>query len=242
MEAGDTPSRAAKWRSRCRRAPKRTACACLLLLLLYAALVVVGMIPVNNDFEPTEGGVEILVSSSSVHADVVLPVCNDVIDWRREFPAEYFSGDVSAATHVAIGWGDKGFYIHTPTWSDLRASTTAKALFWPSGSCVHVSFTTRNQPDARAVTISEEQYRDLVAFLRRTMRYDEDGDKIPIPGAAYTWYDAFFEAEGYYHCLNTCNCWVGRGMRAAGIRTGWFTPMPKTVFLYLPKDEGTEKS
>jgi hypothetical protein len=32
----------------------------------------------------------------------------------------------------------------------------------------------------------------------------------------------------------TCNCWVGEAMRSAGIRTAWFTPLPKTVFLYLP--------
>jgi len=46
--------------------------------------------------------------------------------------------------------------------------------------------------------------------------------------------DVRCQARGSYHCLNTCNCWVGRALRSCGVRTGWFTPLPKTVFFYLP--------
>ena len=205
------------------------------LLLLYVIVVLIGLIPVNNDFQPADDGIEILLTSNAVHADIILPIRTDVIDWREEFPAHCFSGNVENATHVAIGWGDKGFYIDTPRWSDLRASTVAKALFWPTGSCLHVSFTMRDLPNARTVRITPEQYANLVHFIKKSMRSSERPETTLIRGAAYLWYDAFFEAKGRYHCFNTCNCWTGRAMQAAGIRTGWFTPLPKTVFLYLPE-------
>src|SRR5438105_3539476 len=101
-------------------------------ILFYLLAVLVGLIPVNNNFEPTPDGIEVLLVSSSIHCDFVLPIQTEVINWRDHLPAHCFSGDTRAATHVAIGWGNKGFYINTPTWDDLRFSTVINALFWPS--------------------------------------------------------------------------------------------------------------
>lgn len=215
---------------------RRIAATAALLLLLYFVIILVGLIPVNNDFQPADDGVEILVTSNPVHADLILPIATDAIDWREEFPAEAFSGDTGGATHVAIGWGDKGFFIHTPTWADLRFSTTTHALLWPSDSCLHVAMTREEYFDAsaRSVKITDAQYAELVGHINASFRLDDSGNRIPIPGVSYHESDAFYEAHGTYHALNTCNSWGGRAMRAAGIRTAWLTPLPKTVFLYLP--------
>ncbi len=88
---------------------------------------------------------------------------------------------------------------------------------------------------ARSVRISVAQYERLVAYINASFQQAEDGSKIHIRNAAYGSNDAFFEAHGSYHCFNTCNCWTGGAMRSSGIRTAWFTPLPKTVFLYLPE-------
>lgn len=206
-------------------------------IVFYLMIVLIGLIPVNNDFQPTPGGIEILFVSNAVHADIVLPINTESINWREHFPANCFSGDTSRATHVAIGWGDQGFYLETPTWADLRFSTAANALLWPSDTCLHISFYTADpQSDsARSVTISAAQYERLVQFINSSFRRDEDGSIIQIGNEAYGTNDAFFQAHGIYHCCNTCTCWVGKAMRSAGIRTGWFTPLPKTVFRYLPE-------
>ncbi|MEQ8790817.1 MAG: TIGR02117 family protein [Pirellulaceae bacterium] len=208
----------------------------LLAMLLYAAIVLVGLIPVNNDFEPTADGVEIHVISNAVHADLVMPIEAAGVDWRERFPAACFRGDTADATHVAIGWGDRGFFLETPTWADLKASTTANALLWPSDSCMHVRLTKLNYlaEDARSVRISPEQYGRLVEHIRSTFVQNGDGSFLPIAGAHYGQHDAFFAARGAYHGLNTCNSWAGRGLRSAGVRTGWLTPLPKTVYWYLP--------
>ncbi len=206
-------------------------------MALYVLIVLVGLIPVNNEFEPTPDGVEILLISNPVHADLVLPVDTNTVNWREHFPADCFSGDTSGATHIAFGWGDKGFFIETPTWADLRASTAAKALFWPSDTCMHVRLTKaeRLRDGSRSVRISVTQYERLVEYINESFRQESDGSRIQVGVAAYGPHDAFFEAHGTYHCINTCNCWIGGAMRSAGIRCGWLTPLPKTVFLYLPE-------
>ena len=208
----------------------------LFLLAIYLFVALAGLIPVNNDFEPTTDGVEIMVTSTAIHADLVLPIRNETVDWSRRLRPSNFAGDVSGATHVAFGWGNKEFYVDTPTWADLKAGTVFRALFWPSATCMHVEMIDDHAipAEARKTRISHEQYRRLVEHVLGSFRRDEDGGFLLIEGGAYGANDAFLHAHGSYHAFDTCNCWVGRGLKAAGVRTGWFTPLPKTVSLYMP--------
>ena len=219
---------------------KRIVKAIGVSILLYLLIVLVGLIPVNNDFQPDPDGVLIHVTSNAVHADVIVPVSNSIVDWRQEFPAGVFSGPISAATHVAFGWGDKGFFIETPTWNDLKVSTAANALLIPSESCMHVVFTHVDSygQEKRSVWISHSQYEKLVEYIRASFAADETGRRISIPDSAYGDRDAFFESLGRYHALNTCNSWVGRALAAAEVRVPMLTPMPKSPMLYLPKECG----
>ena len=54
-------------------------------VLVYLAILLVGLIPVNNDFVQTEGGVKLYLVSNAVHTDVIVPKSNQVIDWEEEF-------------------------------------------------------------------------------------------------------------------------------------------------------------
>jgi uncharacterized protein (TIGR02117 family) len=212
-------------------------CCQLLVFLLvsYFLIAFIGLIPVNNDFEPTVGGVEIMVTSSEIHADFVLPIRNETVDWTEHLLPSDFTGNIRGSTHVALGWGNKEFYIETPTWADLKAATVIRALFTPSETCMHVNmWNEQDVPEgSRKTTISQEQYRGLVDYIRGSFRRDADGRFLLIAGRGYGSNDAFYHANGSYHALNTCNCWVGRGLRAAGVRTGWFTPLPNTVTHYM---------
>jgi len=213
----------------------------LLLLVLaliggYLLIVLVGLIPVNNDFDPSQGKIDIRVISSAVHADFLLPISNQVIDWRTVFPADCFRGDTSKVTHLAIGWGDRGFFLETPTWADIKVSTTANAMLWPSKSCMHVvmAYSNYGADGARQLFLTEQQYTELVEFIQQSFRRNEAGEILQIPDFSYHSNDAFFEARGSYNCLNTCNTWTGRGLKKCGVRVPCLTPLPKSVFLYLP--------
>ena len=225
--------------SRRRRILRRVTRITLCLILLYPVINLIGLIPVNNGFQSSPEGVEVFVISNAVHADLVMPIRHETIDWRERFPAECFVGNTDVATHVAIGWGDKGFFLETPTWADLKFSTAAHALLWPSESCMHVVLTGKQYmgEDARSIVMSTDEYQRLVDFIQESFRVDDSGANIQIEGYSYAKNDAFFEAFGSYSCVNTCNTWVGRAMQSAGIRTPWLTHLPKTVFLYLPQDE-----
>ena len=220
-----------------RRGIGRFFLAFFLVIVLYFLIVLVGLIPVNNDFKPTPNGIPIYLTSTAVHADVIVPVENDIVDWREFLKNEDFKADLDDAKMLAIGWGDKGFYIGTPTWNDLKVSTVLQALFWPSDSCMHVGMWRKSEPpkDAQKVMISKEQYRKLADYIKKSFKQDEDNNFLVIKDAAYGKTDAFYEANGTYHGLNTCNCWAGQTIRAGGVRAGWLTPLPKSMFLYLPE-------
>lgn len=211
--------------------------AVVLAAVLYVA---VGLIPVNAGFEPTPGGVAVSVVSSAVHADVVLPIRHGATDWRAWLGEGVFeAGWPEAATHVAIGWGDRGFFLNTPEWSDLRPGTAARALLWPSDTCMHVSLTRPDfyaDQELRTVRLSDAQHAALVAFVRESFSVDAHGQPGRLEGEAYGSYDAFFGARGGYHAARNCNNWVGAALRSAGATAPWYTPIPGTPTWYLPAE------
>lgn len=206
------------------------------ILLAYLAILLIGLVPTNNAFQPTQDGVTIFIVSNAVHADVIVPANNESINWHDEFDDSDFRADRSQTTHVAIGWGDRGFFLETPTWDDLKLSTAANALLIPSESCLHVSLVRPEYfPTKSSVTVSQEQYAQLVAFIKDSFRRDKNGRATVIANQAYTDNDAFYKAKGSYHILNTCNSWVGRALYHADVRVPLWSPMPGTPTLYFPR-------
>lgn len=220
------------------------------LLLLYALAVGAGLISVNNDFvvatEPD--GVRIFVESSDVHADFILPMKTDHFDWSEtplfeELRAVHRNAKLD---HIAVGWGDRGFYLQTPTWNDLSLRKVAHAMLLPSRTVMRVALARpRESASCRSVVVSREQYHALTNYIQRTFAQAKNATKktfAPIRVQPIDVHPAwgknnfFFEANGSYHVFNTCNCWVGNGLEEAGVRTAWFTPLPKTVFLHWPKE------
>ncbi|MEZ6094220.1 MAG: TIGR02117 family protein [Pirellulaceae bacterium] len=206
-------------------------------VLAYVIFVAIGLIPINNDFVETPDGIEVFILSNAVHTDLILPVTTSDSDWLEFFGQTLGDVETEGYTNIAIGWGDRGFFIETPTWSDFKISTAAKAVFLPSTTCLHVDFLNQNMIPAEtpSVTLSVEQYRRLVAFIQSSFRLDEDGQLKRIPGEHYYTTDAFFESVGSYHLFNTCNSWAGRALKGSGVRVGLWTPIPKTIYWYLPR-------
>lgn len=228
-------------RGRFRRWIRRLGLLLLTPPLVYGSILLIGLFPVNREFEPASEGIEIRIISTAVHADLIVPLVSEVIDWREHFPHSLFAADTRSATHIAIGWGERNFFLETPTWADLTASTAIQALLWPSDTCMHVTMTRAEywRQQGRSVRISSEQYRELVTYILGYLRRDAQQRLIVVPEITYGDHDVFLEARGRYHALNTCNSWVGRAMDRAGICTPWLTPLPKTMFLWLPAEPET---
>jgi uncharacterized protein (TIGR02117 family) len=165
---------------------KRWLCRAALLLAallgIYAAFLLAGFIPINRGYRlpPADDRVRIFIRSNEIHTDVVMPAVHEGlgIDWRELFPPEHFDGDVGPAAYVAVGWGNRRFFVETPTWADLKIGSVIGALFWPSESVLHVEYLLRAAPGPhmREVFVSREQYGELVGFIRSSIgECDHDG-------------------------------------------------------------------
>ena len=225
---------------RVRRWLFRSAASLIIVGIGYVALVVAGLFPVNRDFVPTEDGIAIYVASNGVHTDIHVPITTSIFDWRTVLLSEHFQQPTSSFRYVALGWGDRDFYVNTPTWEDVSVATTSRAMLLPTGTIMHAQFghLYRESASFRKVLLSVEQYERLVASLRSSFQSDVEGNPIRLEVDSYNTLDCFYRGAGTYHALNTCNCWTGRMLRETGVKAGWFTPTPYSVMFYLA--DGTD--
>jgi uncharacterized protein (TIGR02117 family) len=212
-------------------------------VIFYAAFVLLGYITINHDYQvPSESDrVIIFVRSNEIHTDLVLPL-NDPqsdIDWRAFFPAEHFRDDIRQARYVALGWGERVFYMQTPTWQEAKIGSVCGALFLPSESVLHVEFLSFAGADTwtREVHVSRAQYETLVEHIQTTLRHNKHQRPISAGETTYGSSDHFYEARGSYHMFNTCNQWTGRALQRAGVPTGIWTPLKDQVLRPLPRIE-----
>lgn len=175
---------------------------------------------------------EILLLANPIHTDIALPVDDHV---RAAFADLIPSGlpvDMPGVEYLIIGWGGRSFYIETPTWSDIRPLPVLKALTIDR-SVLHVSIAgaiDESHPSVRPLMISQEGRSRMIAAIRESFVRD-GGLPVPIPGAAYGADDAFFEANGAFNAFVGCNTWTAAVLRAGGVRTGWWTPLPQLLDL-----------
>jgi len=211
----------------------RGAHAALVVLLAFVGAVLIGLCPVNRDFVNAEQGVELFVYVDAAHSEVIMPVQNAVRDWSPWFSASDFKNLSGNETYISFGWGDRDFFLTTPTWDDIRASTVARSMLMPTGTVMHVMLSAKPAEAERysRVVIDEAAYARLVSFVESHFVLDGSpaiGDLQPvlIPGYSYGNRDAFYEAQGTYSLLYTCNAWTSDALQVAGVRTGCWTPFP----------------
>ncbi len=90
--------------------------------------IALGAIPVNASFAETPEGVPIYLRTNGVHAELILPTRAGNTDWSVEHPPAHMRSLSEPLEWVAFGWGDRGFFAHTPTWADLKPGTALMAL------------------------------------------------------------------------------------------------------------------
>ncbi|MEO5644520.1 MAG: TIGR02117 family protein [Bacteroidia bacterium] len=201
----------------------------------FLACWICSFIAVNTDYKIPENGIAIAVISNGVHTDIVVPVKNECRDWTKIFSYSAVKKADSTFHYLSFGWGDKGFFINTPTWADLKASTAINAMFWMSTSAMHVTWkkNVAAGPRCRIIMISKENYKLLCDYILQTFALRNNVPEfINAPG--YSNNDAFYEAKGKYNLFHTCNVWTGIGLKKAGVRVALWTPFEKSVFRQLP--------
>ncbi|MHA7818532.1 MAG: DUF2459 domain-containing protein [Erythrobacter sp.] len=193
----------------------------------------------NNDWadpdplaEPT---IAVMVGHNGIHTEIAMPLVSIEKDWRTTFPASDIEAALRPYTHVSVSWGERKFFLETPTWADVDPVTVLQAMVGGEG-VLHVAHYVRPAPsdDYRVMHLRPHEYRALVAVIERQL--DPPGVREVLPG--YGAHDVFYTASGTYHIGNTCNQWTSDRLAAAGVRIGMWTPFPGGVMKWVPQLEG----
>ncbi len=134
------------------------------------------------------------------------------------------------ARWVLFGWGGRSFYVATPELTNIQFGPVLKS-FGLDDSAMHVAVAgavEEPQPYLQAFTISNDGLARLLAFTRASFA-ERDGMPVRIDGAGYGPNDAFYEGVGYFNAFLGCNTWTAAALREAGLRTGWWNPLPVTL-------------
>ena len=196
----------------------------------YALAAVVGSaVPVNSGWKQAATGVRIYVIDNGVHTDLVLPVVAEGVDWRDLVkPGDLADPAQAAQSHLAFGWGNRDFYLNTPSWAQVNVGRLVGALAGTGRTVLHVSHIAAPGagPQMRSVLLTPDEYRRLAAYVRGTF-----GEGPSVHGSGAT--DAFYDARGGYSALSTCNQWTGGALRVAGVKMGAWTPFTFGVMRWL---------
>jgi len=219
------------------RAVVLAALAVVLAAVLALALALGTLLP-----RPLRGGpgasgagtTRILVLAGPIHTDLALP-----LDARTQERFAFLAGTGVEIGHpgadwLILGWGGRSFYLETPTWGDLRAGPVLRALT-RDASVLHVDIAgpiAVPQEGVMAFDIDATARAAIEAGIFATFAR-EGGAVVAIEGAAYGPTDRFFEARGAFNALLGCNTWTAAMLRLAGLRTGWWTPLPGPLFASL---------
>lgn len=205
------------------------------LALYFGGVLVLGAIPVNADFEPAADGIELCVRSNGVHADFVVPAASEAIDWRSAHPASHFPKLERETSHIAFGWGNRRFYLETPTWDEFRLTTGVMAISGIGDSALHVEYVDRPHEGERAVCtrVDRAQYDRIARYIQTAFKRDAGGAVIRIDAPGYGAADAFYEARGTFSLFVTCNEWVAQGLGESGIRAPAWSPFDGALLRQL---------
>ena len=224
----------------------RASTLLLALPALYLAAALVGsLIAVNGSWSEPATGTTIYLADNGVHADIIMPVEAQGLDWRPSIPAGDFAAADPNARWIAFGAGEQRVYLDTPTWLDITPRTIWSAL--TGGKRVmHVEYVASPYYAVRQIRLRPEEYRRLWAAIRSDFALDRDGRPQRIDHPGYGPSDAFYRAAGKASMFRTCNSWVAGRLRLAGIRTSLWPPFVQgLVWRYRPmglRDAGSTGS
>lgn len=197
----------------------------LLILIYFAAAFCLSRITINPH-PVNKKEIAIYIMSNGIHTDLVVPAVTPQIDWTQEIKYSHTVHANPAYKFLAIGWGDKKFYLETPTFSDLKVGTALNAISGFSSAAIHTTYYQHLIEDSncKKIMISHEQYVKLVNYIINSFQTDPAGHFIKVDTKIhYDYGDAFYQANGHYSIFKTCNTWTNNALKACGQRSCFWT-------------------
>jgi uncharacterized protein (TIGR02117 family) len=196
----------------------------LALPALYLLAALAGsLIPVNRYWAEPAQGTTVYLADNGVHADIIVPVDADGLDWAPLIPKSDFAAPDPGAQWIAFGSGEERVYLDTPTWWDLTPRTIWSALTG-GRRVLHVEYVPSPYYAVREIRLRPDEYRRLWAAIRADFTLDPRGRPVRIAHPGYGPSDAFYRATGNASVLRTCNSWAAGRLRLAGVETSLWPP------------------
>lgn len=204
-------------------------CGIALVPAGYAFAGLVGGAIPSGGGAPPATGIRIYVEDNGIHTGIVVPRAAAGVTFDDLVrPGDLADSRYAAHGWRSFGWGERGFYLGTPTWADVKPTTILAAATGSDAVVMHVDHLPdpAGQRGVYPVTLTPDQYRRLAAHIRASFA---PGPAIPGYGPS----DVFYPARGRYSAIATCNAWTGAILRASGVPMGAWTPFPVTVTAWL---------
>lgn len=116
-----------------------------------------------------------------------------------------------------IGWGDKKFYLHPGFDYELAF----KALFYPTPSALRIEAVDsinkyiKYSDITTEIKISKNSFDNLCEYIAKAF-YKNYNNKSILITERNNGRIKYYEANGSYLFLNTCNTWIAKGLQKAG--------------------------
>jgi uncharacterized protein (TIGR02117 family) len=190
----------------------------LIPIVYFLVSLILTFIPINNEEENSEKNKSIYLNSNGVHLNIIIH--KNHLDPKLLDGLKYFETD----NYFSFGWGDKKFYLNTPTWSDLTFYNAFQALFLKSSTLIHLNrYSTANR-DWVEIKVNQNQLTKINQYIYKTFYVDSLNKKALLVNKGYSYNDDFYEALGNFSCFKTCNSWVNSGLKESDIKACLWTP------------------
>ncbi|MEO0939461.1 MAG: DUF2459 domain-containing protein [Pseudomonadota bacterium] len=180
------------------------------------------MIPGPRAEIPGGDDVTIHLVAGPIHTDILVP-----LDWvtADRFAPYGLATDTPGADWLVAGWGARDFYTTTGTYADVSLGAVWRAVTGDN-AVMRLGLASPLDPALRTwpLTISAQQHAALLGQIEADIDI-----QAPLPQPGFGAFDRFYSAAGRFHIFNTCNTWIARTLRAAGIPFGVWTPTPYAI-------------
>lgn len=148
--------------------------------------------------------------------------------------------------YYEIGWGDKGFYQA----QEITSGLTLQAMFWSEGAVLHVVAFSEDpakyfsgEPIV-STCLSEKEMTSLKLYIASSF-YHSPSDSILALRPGIYGNSEFYDGEGRYYMMNTCNKWTAKALQSSGLEIQPFLKLTaSSVMNYIGKERRrcTDKS
>ncbi len=183
----------------------------VLVVLLSACSSKPYIVQYSDEFSGS-GDNEVYIVSHGWHTGIVVPA--SAIQEKLPKLKDRFDD----APYLELGWGDKGFYQA----NEISSGLTLRAMFWPTGSVMHVvsvpAAVTDYFPNSEVerLCLSHREFTSLLTFITNSFYRDDAGQILALKNGLYG-DSQFYQGVGDYYLMNTCNKWTAKGLRSVGM-------------------------